>query len=97
MYNISNDGNKTSNNGNRQLKRNKPYNLIKSSPNSNLSLKQSKYHNTSMKDAIKSLCKNTNFDRLLLFLQAIIFSSRVKQFLQTINMNHYQTYTSLKI
>ena len=33
---------------------------------------------------MKSLCKHTNFGRLLLVLQTIIFRSRVTQFLQTI-------------
>ena len=68
---------------NRQLKRKKTYNRINSSPNSKLSHKQSKYYNT-INDAIKFQCKHTNFGRLLLLLQTLIFSSKVKQFLQTI-------------
>ena len=79
---------------NRQLKRKKTYNLINSSPNSNLNLKQSKYHNTNIKEEIKSLCKHTNFGRLLLLLQTIIFSSRSNNFYKQQNMNHYN---SLKI
>ena len=82
MYNTSNDGNKTNNNGNCQVKRKKTYNLINSCPNYYLTQKQSKYHNTNIKVASKSLCKHANFGCVVLFFQAIIFSSRVKQFLQ---------------
>ena len=42
---------------------------------SKLSQKQSKYHNTSINDAIKFQCKHTNFGGLLLVLQTIIFKS----------------------
>ena len=79
---------------NRQLKRNKTYNLVNSLTNFNLYQKQPKCHNTNIKGAIKSLCNHTNFGRLLLLLQTIIFTSRVIQFLQ---ITKYQSSSNIII